>query len=286
MNKTLDRTTTQVSEEELAAHLESAQVPALIMLTAHVTGDTSVLRDEWRPNLRALPSSGLDAEAEAAARAVCFELLAPHLATQNTWASVPSEELRLAMSTWLMGAPVEDALAMSEVSFIPNNTDPRQPRVEARGHCPGHRPERRRHRCRLLRPARRPAPEAGGRPVQDHREEQGRRRHLVGKHLPGLPHRRAQPHLHLLLHPARLGDALRAPGQDPRIPAPVRGRQRPAGAHGLRHRGHRDPLERGHQHLDAGDQDRAGRRGNLRVQHRGQRRGPAQPPLDPEPGRP
>ena len=127
MNKTLDRTTTQVSEEELAAHLESAQVPALIMLTAHVTGDTSVLRDDWRPNLRALPSSGLDAETEAAARARCFELLAPFLPTQNTWDSVPSEELRLAMSTWLMGAPVEDALAMSEVAFIPNNTDPRQP---------------------------------------------------------------------------------------------------------------------------------------------------------------
>ncbi|GAA1498681.1 flavin-containing monooxygenase [Paeniglutamicibacter kerguelensis] len=127
MNKTLDRTTTQVSEEELAAHLESAQVPALIMLTAHVTGDASVLRDDWRPNLRALPSSGLDAETEAAARARCFELLAPFLPTQNTWDSVPSEELRLAMSTWLMGAPVEDALAMSEVAFIPNNTDPRQP---------------------------------------------------------------------------------------------------------------------------------------------------------------
>ena len=127
MNKTLDRATKNVSEEELAAHLESAQVPALIMLTAHVTGDTSVLRDDWRPNLRALPNSGLDAETEAAARARCFELLAPHLATQSTWDSVPSEELRLAMSTWLMGAPVEDALAMSEVSFIPNNTDPRQP---------------------------------------------------------------------------------------------------------------------------------------------------------------
>lgn len=137
MNKTLDRTTTQVSEEELAAHLESAQVPALIMLTAHVTGDTSVLRDEWRPNLRALPSSGLDAETEATARAVCFELLAPHLATQNTWDSVPSEELRLAMSTWLMGAPVEDALAMSEVSFIPNNTDPRQPEWKLDEVAPG-----------------------------------------------------------------------------------------------------------------------------------------------------
>ena len=98
MNKTLDRATTQVSEEELAAHLESAQVPALIMLTAHVTGDTSVLRDDWRPiNLRVLPSSGLDAETEAAIRSVCFELLAPHLATQNTWDPVPSEELRLAM---------------------------------------------------------------------------------------------------------------------------------------------------------------------------------------------
>ena len=82
MNKTLDRATKNVSEEELAAHLESAQVPALIMLTAHVTGDTSVLRDDWRPNLRALPNSGLDAETEAAARARCFELLAPHLATR------------------------------------------------------------------------------------------------------------------------------------------------------------------------------------------------------------
>ncbi|OIH85401.1 hypothetical protein BLJ79_09595 [Arthrobacter sp. UCD-GKA] len=127
MNKTLDRATAHVSEEELAAHLESAQVPALIMLTAHVTGDTSVLRDDWRPNLRALPNSGLDAETEATARKCCFELLAPYLATQGTWDQEPGEDLRLAMSTWLMGAPVEDALAMSEVSFVPNNTDPRRP---------------------------------------------------------------------------------------------------------------------------------------------------------------
>ncbi|MET0871908.1 MAG: NAD(P)/FAD-dependent oxidoreductase, partial [Paeniglutamicibacter terrestris] len=127
MNKTLDRATTKVSEEELAAHLESAQVPALIMLTAHVTGDTSVLREEWAPNLRALPSSGLDAATEAAARATCFKLLAPHLGTQDTWAATPSDALRRVMCTWLMGSENEDALAMSEVSFIPNNSDPRQP---------------------------------------------------------------------------------------------------------------------------------------------------------------
>ncbi|MGM7778912.1 flavin-containing monooxygenase [Arthrobacter sp. KNU-44] len=127
MNKTLDRNSTQVTEEELAAHLESAQVPALVMLTAHVTGDTSVLRDEWRPNLKTLPLSGLDPATEAEARACCIELLAPFLATQDGWAAVPDESLRRTLSTWLMGGDNDDAQAMAPVAFTPNNVDPRQP---------------------------------------------------------------------------------------------------------------------------------------------------------------
>ncbi|MBO1267743.1 flavin-containing monooxygenase [Arthrobacter cavernae] len=127
MNKTLDRNSTQVTEEELAAHLASAQVPALVMLTAHVTGDASVLRDEWRPNLKTLPLSGLDPETEAAARSRCFELLAPFLATQHEWAAVPGEPLRRKLVTWLMGGENEDAQAIAQVAFTPNKVDPRRP---------------------------------------------------------------------------------------------------------------------------------------------------------------
>ena len=127
MNKTLDRAMKEMSEEALSAHLESAQVPALVMLTAHVTGDTSVLRDEWRPNLKTLPLSGLDPATEAEARTYCFELLAPFLTTQDEWAAVPDESLRRKLATWLMGGENEDAQAMAAVAFTPNNVDPRQP---------------------------------------------------------------------------------------------------------------------------------------------------------------
>lgn len=127
MNKTLDRVMTEMSEEAFRVHLESAQVPALVMLTAHVTGDATVLRDEWRPNLKTLPLSGLDPATEAEARARCFELLAPFLPTQNEWVAVPDESLRQKLATWLMGGENEDALAMAAVAFTPNNVDPRKP---------------------------------------------------------------------------------------------------------------------------------------------------------------
>jgi len=127
MQTTLDRDYTEISENSLRAHLDSAQIPALVMLTAHVTGDDSVLRDEWRPALAALPNSGLDAATEAEARAHCFDLLAPHLGSQGTWPVEPSDSLRAAITNWLMGADVPDAHAMSKVSFVPNDKDPRQP---------------------------------------------------------------------------------------------------------------------------------------------------------------
>lgn len=127
MKNLLETAPDDVTAEDLRTHLDSASVPALIMLTVHVTGDTSLLRDEWRPSLPALPESGLSAEVDAEARRVCFDALAPHLDRQHEWDSEPSDELREQITTWLMSAPVEDALALSKVSFVPNGEDPRTP---------------------------------------------------------------------------------------------------------------------------------------------------------------
>lgn len=120
-----------VSAQDLSLHLEHAQVPALVMLTVHITGDTSLLRDKWRPVLAGLPFSGLDEATEAAARQACYDALVPHLDDQQNWPLEPSAELREQMVNWLMGEradeaqAIADAQAMSEVAFAANGHDPR-----------------------------------------------------------------------------------------------------------------------------------------------------------------
>ena len=123
--------------EDLRANIDSAQTPALIMLTAHVTSDISVLKDEWRPNLRALPSSGLSPEADAAARELCLGLLEPFLPEQHSWAETLDDSVRIAISNWLMGAVNEDALTLSKVAFTSNTGDPRAPQWTLDDIAPG-----------------------------------------------------------------------------------------------------------------------------------------------------
>lgn len=124
MDKSFDHL---ITSDVLRAHLGSAQVPALVMLTAHITGDLSVLRDEWRPSLPALPRSGLSSDVEAVVRARCLDLLEPHLIDQQNWPSAPEEHVRRAICTWLMGREVEDAQTLTNVVYTPNDSDPRMP---------------------------------------------------------------------------------------------------------------------------------------------------------------
>lgn len=126
LESTLLATKRELSEEALRAHLTSADLPALIMLTAHVTGDTSVLREEWRPAPLYAPGGATEEEA-AIARARCLELLAPHLATQGQWPERPSAQMIKDLSTWLLRSETEDSRALAEISFISNEGDPRAP---------------------------------------------------------------------------------------------------------------------------------------------------------------
>ena len=60
-----------------------------------------------------------------------------------------------------------------------------------------------------VRPRGRAPPRAGRRRARRHREERGRRRHVVREPLPGLPGRRPEPHVQLLVLPApRLAGAV------------------------------------------------------------------------------
>ncbi|PQZ94768.1 4-hydroxyacetophenone monooxygenase [Arthrobacter sp. MYb227] len=117
----------EISFEDLEQHIEAAQIPTLVMLTAHITGDPKVLKNEWRPAPAVFAPNPLTAQQEAQAREYCLERLAPYLAQQRSWASRPTPELLREISTWLLGADLEDARALAEISFVPNEGDPRAP---------------------------------------------------------------------------------------------------------------------------------------------------------------
>ena len=124
MDFTLDRALT---EDALRAQIDSALTPALLMLTAHVTGDAGVLRTEWKPNRATLPASGLAPETDAEIRAFCLKRLAPYLSSQRDWAASPDDSVRESMCTWLMDVDIEDAQALAAVAFTPDGCDPRGP---------------------------------------------------------------------------------------------------------------------------------------------------------------
>ena len=65
------------SDDELARHLEDAQLPALLLATSHLTGDPAVLDGAPVPvqGLMAGPQGGFDEVQIADARARCFEAL-------------------------------------------------------------------------------------------------------------------------------------------------------------------------------------------------------------------
>ncbi|MEM9175063.1 MAG: NAD(P)/FAD-dependent oxidoreductase [Myxococcota bacterium] len=65
------------SDEELARHLEDAQLPALLLATSHLTGDPAILEGAPQPvqGLLAGPQGGFDEAQIADARARCFTAL-------------------------------------------------------------------------------------------------------------------------------------------------------------------------------------------------------------------
>ncbi|MEU6264962.1 flavin-containing monooxygenase [Saccharopolyspora shandongensis] len=114
-----------LSDDALLANLDSAQAPALLMLTAHVTGEVGVLRPEWRPDLAKLPEGGYAPETAASIRDHCRERLLPLLGSQAEWPGLPEDSVRRAICSWLMGEDSEDAQALAEVAFTPDQADPR-----------------------------------------------------------------------------------------------------------------------------------------------------------------
>lgn len=103
-----DASSTDFDIDLLIKNLSGASVPALIMTTAQLTGDKSILRDQWKPdNSIFVEDGGYSAEDRAQIIEYCAERLRQVFLSR---AEIPSgatyEEVRNA-AFWLMG-PVAD----------------------------------------------------------------------------------------------------------------------------------------------------------------------------------
>ncbi|GLW99390.1 NAD(P)/FAD-dependent oxidoreductase [Microtetraspora sp. NBRC 16547] len=123
---------------EVRARLGSAETPALLMLVAHVTGDTEVLRPEWRPQPEALPLSGLGETLDAEIRDYCLSRLESYLDSGEAWTSLPPAGVLEKIGKWSLGSGVETPVALLEAAFVADGTDPRRPDWSVEELSPGH----------------------------------------------------------------------------------------------------------------------------------------------------
>jgi 4-hydroxyacetophenone monooxygenase len=120
-------TQTELLARETWPRFDAANPVALLMCTAHLTGDLGLLRDEWRPNMMmGVPGGGYSTEC----RAEILEACRSALARTGDWERRgPGYDLLARAVVWSMGpefAPYV-ALLADALSFSPES-DPGKPR--------------------------------------------------------------------------------------------------------------------------------------------------------------
>ena len=116
--------------------LAVAHLPALVAAMVHITGDTSWLKDEWRPAYQPLTrgETGLGPEIDDQIRAACRAQLVEFLAGDRNLPPAPSAATVRRMMDFVAGAPIPeeyadfamDELAISgENSKVPHFEQPR-----------------------------------------------------------------------------------------------------------------------------------------------------------------
>ncbi|MEU6131740.1 NAD(P)-binding domain-containing protein [Saccharopolyspora sp. NPDC047091] len=118
-----------VSDEELSAHLAEADVPALMMTLAHLTGDPSVLEPAaLAPGWLFSEQGGLSAAQQEAAREVAFDQLT-RLRSEGgwRWPDPPDFPLLREIAGWALGGDVDELLPLLAEEIIAPGADPRSP---------------------------------------------------------------------------------------------------------------------------------------------------------------
>ncbi len=118
-----------VDDDTLRRHLARADVPALLMTIAHLTGDTSLLRDDLRaPGWLFAPQGGLTEEQQTEARERALRVLARlRDESAGTLPAPPDAALLRTITSWAMGSDTEDLVPLLAEELTLPEHDPKAP---------------------------------------------------------------------------------------------------------------------------------------------------------------
>lgn len=112
----------------LRAHLAAADLPTLILTTAHLTSDSSFLKDAWKPKVElTVVTSGMGETEEAAVREACFEALSRLGRTGAELPQRPTFDQVQTAAYWLMGPVIEPFLPLVAEELSSDSEDLRRP---------------------------------------------------------------------------------------------------------------------------------------------------------------
>jgi 4-hydroxyacetophenone monooxygenase len=115
-----------VDDDTLREHLRSAEVPALLMTVAQLTGDLSILRDDCRPSgWLFLPQGGLSADQQDEARELAVRAL--RRIRDGEPVPPPGPEVLRAITSWAMGIDTEELLPLLAEEIVLAGEDPKAP---------------------------------------------------------------------------------------------------------------------------------------------------------------
>ncbi|MFI5976420.1 flavin-containing monooxygenase [Streptomyces sp. NPDC051452] len=116
------------ADDVIRAHLESAEIPALLMAVAHLTGDVTFLGDYSGPSgWLTLPQGGLTPEQQSAARELALRALVRHRDGGSVAPPPPGPELLHAITSWAMGEDAEELLPLIAEEVTAPGADPKAP---------------------------------------------------------------------------------------------------------------------------------------------------------------
>jgi 4-hydroxyacetophenone monooxygenase len=122
--------------DELERHFATVAPPALLMLVAHLTGDPSVLRDEWRPEPSALPRGGYTDAVADEIRRFCLERL-EEFAGREVAFERPDLSTLAAIARWTLGTEDDEEIALLDDVLTLDGEDRNAPEWTMRDIAPG-----------------------------------------------------------------------------------------------------------------------------------------------------
>ncbi|WP_273452322.1 flavin-containing monooxygenase [Nevskia ramosa] len=112
----------------LKSHCNAGELPVLLLTAAHLSGDLSLLRNEWAPTyVLSSYAGGLEASQEAEARALCFEKLSAFRDSGKPVPQRPSYDFLAAALQWTCGKDSEPLQPLLNEQFVFGEDDPQKP---------------------------------------------------------------------------------------------------------------------------------------------------------------